>query len=135
MQKGCSKSLVDRRQSFTSERHPNHICNHLNEEESFCFQWLGVVLRKQLPGLKTTCSSKNNIKNLDLDEKLFQLDEENMSEDFEQVASSEEDITSQQLKYVITEKSPGIPKSDHLEYRKKGVNLDRCILQLWIQKC
>ena len=44
-----------------------------------------------------------------------------MSEDFEQVASSEEDITSQQLKYLIT-----LTKK---EYRKRGVNLDRCILQ------
>ena len=45
---------------------------------------------------------KITLKNLDLKEKLFKLDEENMSEDFEQVASSEEDITVQQLKNLIT---------------------------------
>ena len=74
-----------------------------------------VVVEKQ-PVLR-----KITLKNLDLDENLFQLDEENMSEDFEQIASSEGDITAQQLKNLIT--------LTRKEYRKKGVNLDRWLSQ------
>ena len=44
-----------------------------------------------------------------------------MSEDFEQVASSVEDITAHQLKNLIT--------LTRKEYRKKGVNLDRWLSQ------
>ena len=61
------------------------------------------------------------LKNLNLDENLFQLDEENMSEDFEQLASSEEEIPVKQLKSSIT-----LTKK---EYRNKGVNLDRWLSQ------
>ena len=74
-----------------------------------------TVVEKQ-PALR-----KITLKNLNLDENLFQLDEENMSEDFEQLASSEEEIPVKQLKSSIT-----LTKK---EYRNKGVNLDRWLSQ------
>ena len=64
---------------------------------------------------------KITLKNLNLDEELFQLDERNLAEDFEQIASSEEDITAQQIKNLIT-----LTKN---EYMRRGVNLDEWLSQ------
>ena len=57
-----------------------------------------------------------SIKNIEIEENLYDLNEENLNEDLVEVAGSEEDITRQQLKNLIL-----LTKE---EYATKGVNID-----------
>ena len=91
------------------------------KRKAFAFNNLLLIYVNDTVVEKKPALRKITLKILDLKEKLFQLDKENMSEDFEQVASSEEDITVQQLKNLIT-----LTKK---EYKSKGVNLYRWLSQ------
>ena len=63
--------------------------------------------------------NKITIKNLELEERLIDIQEENFNEDLQNVAWSEEDITQQQLKNLLL-----ITKQEYLE---DGINIEELL--------
>ena len=74
------------------------------------------TLIDQIPALK-----KITIKNVELEEKSFDILEENLNEDLQEVSWSEEDVTQQQLKNLLL-----ITKE---EYISDGINIEELLAE------
>ena len=119
------RAYVGTKSVLTSLRQGRYLSDRISStitpgtRKSFAFNNTVLIYENNTLTDSQPALQRISIKNIEIEEKFFDLSEENLNEDLEQVTGSEEDITKQQLKNLIL--------LTQTEYESRGVNINNLL--------